>query len=204
MTKAYNQPWYQKKIIIIPIAFVAAGMIRGIIGYTDDNTGYNNQPLKESQTAGTPKATKAEMSLHTGMTKSEVTKVLGNPTDHQGDYWAYPSVSIRFDTEDKVVAGNFGGLLKEKVTRSSSIKQAQIKTSAKVFGQLSVQHIRALREIYRSKKVNDNQTMYAFKTPEGDALVRLDDSGHQTQVFLWNDAKQEIGQKVYYAGETKQ
>lgn len=204
MTKQYKQPWYQRKIIIIPIAFVAAGMLRGIIGYTDDNTGYNNQPLKAGQTATTKKPTKAEQSLHTGMTKTEVAKILGAPTDQQGNYWAYPSVNIRFNRDNKAVSGNFGGFLKGNPKRTASEKQADIRSSAKVFGQLSVSHIRRFNKIYRSKKVNDDQTMYAFKTPESDALVRLDDSNHQTQVFLWNNAKQQIGQKAYYTGKTKQ
>lgn len=197
-----TKPWYQRRIVVILGAFLAAGLLRGITGYVDDNTGYNNQPL-QTRAAKTPKMTKAQKSLHVGMTETAVKQTLGAPQDRQDNYWAYPAGSIRFDANQKVVAGSFGGLLKSKPTRTASEKKQQIKAAAKVFGQLSVQTLRAHNKIYRAKKVNDDQTMYAFKTPEQDALVRIDDASQKTQIFLWSDAKQEIGQTAYYSGKTR-
>lgn len=141
--------------------------------------------------------------LELGASKKQVIKKLGKPERDDNQMLTYHDFVLYFEN-DKLVGSDLPEIQK-KVDKKIAVKNArkkQLKGQAQYFGRRPVYDLQKMPSSYKAVRSGD-EMWYLYNPGEGQPLLlRVDEPGDMTTVYVYNKKKENGRGRLLYTGRT--
>lgn len=141
--------------------------------------------------------------LELGASKKQVIKKLGKPERDDNQMLTYHDFVLYFEN-DKLVGSDLPEIQK-KVNKKIAVENArkkQLKGQAQYFGRRPVYDLQKMPSVYKAVRSGD-EMWYLYNPGEGQPLLlRVDEPGDMTTVYVYNKKKENGRGRLLYTGRT--
>lgn len=141
--------------------------------------------------------------LELGASKKQVIKKLGKPERDDNQMLTYHDFVLYFEN-DKLVGSDLPEIQKkvDKKTAVENARKKQLKGQAQYFGRRPVYDLQKMPSAYKAVRSGD-EMWYLYNPGEGQPLLlRVDEPGDMTTVYVYNKKKENGRGRLLYTGRT--
>lgn len=163
----------------------------------------NTEPTVAQASWKTMRQKQKAKKLELGTSKKKVIKKLGKPERDDDQMLTYHDFVLYFEN-DKLVGSDLPAIQKkvDKKIADKKAKKEQLKGQAQYFGRRPVDYIQKMPSAYKAVRSGD-EMWYLYNPGDGQPLLlRVDEPGDMTTVYVYDKKKENGRGQVLYTGRT--